>query len=75
MRPGNTDEDRLEDMKNQTHHDCAESASATAPVVVQQLGDILIVEHAVILLVQRKVFHHALQEGHSCRQHRIMLVF
>lgn len=46
--------------------------SSTTPVVAQQFGDKAIVEQAlVVLLVQREVIHHALQEGHSCRQQRL----
>lgn len=46
--------------------------STTTPVVVQQFGDEMIVEHALMLPVQRKIIHQALQEGHSCRQQSIL---
>lgn len=44
------------------------SSSATTPVVVQQLDD----KAAVVLVLQvvSIMIHHALQQGHSCRQSR-----
>jgi len=41
--------------------------SSPQPVVAQQFGDEAIVEHALVLPVQRDILHQALQERHSCR--------
>ena len=61
-------------MESQSHPFSSQTITTSAPVVVQQFGDKVIVELALFVLrVQKDIIHQALQEGHSCAQQSILI--